>query len=478
MALTAEEQAELSALKGNKPSGGLSDDEAKELASLKSQQGPSWLDKEIPYTGGSTARGIAKSTLKSLPMAGMIGGGLLGNVPGAALGAAGGKALENLGESAMGEEKTRKDIYGGPLNSAKEGIMNEMGGQAIGKIGEMVAPYAGRAAAKLGSTLSGVPEKEITTYAKSAPEINAMNKASDYDTQDMADNLRDKINGKIKETRLGMNSQISSTLAKREGQTIESQPILDALGSAKGKINLKLRPEEGKEIDDLMSKVDAVSANGKIGLQDAHDLKEYLQEIGEGAYSKGGQMFQVGSKTARAAKSAAAMTRSAVNEEAPEVANANNTLSELRGIESLLNRNVLTPGKTASPLIAAGAGGNPANAKLLDKLGNTIKMNVSGDAEKLAAARTFGKPSLVPVDTTGKSLTRMGVAGLLGGIAGHAAGETFPGILIGEAASSPAAIKAAINTGRAASPLIKNPTVNGLVARGLINKYNSMAGQQ
>jgi hypothetical protein len=431
-------------------------------------QEQSWLDTQLPFN--TTPRGFIQGGLNALPAAGTIGGGMLGaaagfptgpgaiaaSVGGAGLGAAAGTALKNLGESAiLGQNKTRKDIYLDPAKGFLQGAKDEMTGQSIAA---GIAKYG----PKIAHTVSGIPEKEVETYAKNADEINAMTKSADNDVQEMADMARGKLNSQIQDTRKAMNEQISQALATKKG-SIDSFDILDALETSKAQINAKLRPDEIKEVDELIGKVKSLSNKGKIGLQDAHDLKEYLQEVAEGSYSKAGQIFQAGDKTQRAAKSAGAMARKLLNAEAPEIAEANNTLSKLRKIESTMNKNMLAEGKTASSLLAAGTGGNPANAKLLERLGQVTGTDALGEAQKLAAARTFGNPAYMPIDQTGKSLTRMGIAGGLGYLTGG-----VPGVVAGEVLSSPAAIKQMINVG---APIMKTPGgVQGLVQGGKVLK--------
>jgi hypothetical protein len=110
-----------------------------------------------------------------------------------------------------------------------------------------------------------------------------------------------------------------------------------------------------------------------------------------------------------------------------------------------MGKNLLTEGKTASPLIAAGSGANPANEKILKQLGQETGTDVLGEAQKLAAARTFGKPQLMPVDSTGKAVGRMGLASGIGFVTGG-----VPGAVIAGGLTSPAALKVAIKAGQAA----------------------------
>lgn len=58
-----------------------------------------------------------------------VGGGILGNVPGAGLGYAGGRSIEEFAKAMQGE---KADVFGG-VKAIPEGMAQEMGGQIIGK---------------------------------------------------------------------------------------------------------------------------------------------------------------------------------------------------------------------------------------------------------------------------------------------------------------------------------------------------------
>ncbi len=224
------------------------------------------------------------------------------------------------------------------------------------------------------------------------------------------------------------------------------------------------------------------------GLQ---DIKKFLQDEGSPAYGGTALQFQKGKIAQNEAKNAGGVARDLMNRSAESLPNAqaitgaNAKLSRLHDIEDVMNRNLLEDGKTSSPLFAAGSGNNQQSENVLRDLGGEIGHNVLGDAQRLSAARTFGNPSWLPTDTTGKSLTRKVVAGTiggtLGGIGGYlAGGAPGAGVLgaigtgIGEGLASPAALKLAINTGRglgqiAQSPLIKAVTRDPHMLQAIAN---------
>lgn len=86
-----------------------------------------------------SAKGLLKGSLNTLPMIGALGGGAIGSaagpfgtVGGAGLGAAGGKSLQNILESALlDEEKSRSDIYLDPIKAGLEGATAEGAGQLL-----------------------------------------------------------------------------------------------------------------------------------------------------------------------------------------------------------------------------------------------------------------------------------------------------------------------------------------------------------
>lgn len=111
-----------------------------ELLALKARKQtyaePTLLDK-----AAQSATRLGKSAIEALPFGGALLGGTLGTVggpvgtvAGAGLGAAGGKSLQNLIEKyLMDQEKTRSDIYLGPLKEGLAGAAGEGAGQLLSK---------------------------------------------------------------------------------------------------------------------------------------------------------------------------------------------------------------------------------------------------------------------------------------------------------------------------------------------------------
>lgn len=439
------------------------------------------LDKTIPLIGG-TGRGYLKGALNTLPTAGMLGGGAvgaaagpIGAVGGAGLGSVAGEALKRVGEKYLLNEnpKSREEYYSGLGKAGLEGATSEMGGQSIGAAGKMLAEskagqYVGEKIGKIGSKIgeafTGVPEKEIETYAKNADEIKAMAKASDNSTAEAADQMRDKFSKSIKQTRQGLSNQIDPILRNSE-KRVDASPIINALQESKAKIDPDFYPEQVKQVDDLIKTIGKKVDDGTMTVFDAHQVKQLLQEKASSAYSKPGDIFSIGTEAANAAKAGAAESRKIVNKAEPVIAKVNDQLSHLHDIEDLMNSNLISSGKPEAALMAAGSGGNARNAKVLSDLGKMTNTDMLSDAQKLAAMRTFGSPKLMAADTTGKAAGRMGLAAGLGFLAGGPTGA------VGAAAiTSPAALRTAIDAGQITKGMLKNPQVQTMLGKGLLKK--------
>lgn len=463
-----------------------------------SEQPSSVLDEQFL---GMTPRGLIKGGLATLPTVGTLlggaaggaaglaapipGGAAVGAAGGAGLGAAAGESLRQIGEKyLLGEgPKSTEQYY---KDVAKEGLLgatSEAGGQALGIGAKAVAETkpvkwlgekVSNIAAKVGSTLSGVTEKEIKTYAKHADQIKEMAKASDSNVALAADEVRGKFFADIDATRKAMNQKISKALEKSQA-SVDATNVLTELEKAKKTINAKLYPEQITQVDDLIGKIKnlGVESEGKFSMsvQDLNDVKSFLQEKASTAYRSPGEIFALGKESAKVAKNAGGVARDLVNKAAPEIAEANKTLSKLHNIEDNMNLNLIAPGKPESALLAAGSGGNVRNVEYLKELGNITGTDMLGEAEKLAAMRTFGSPALIAADTTGKSLARMTLgAGAAGAVGGLGAAP------IGGFLASPAAIKAAIDAGLISKKALQSETGKRLLMRGLLqNAENQRA---
>lgn len=489
---TQQELAQLS----NQPSWDSTPPTKEELAAISGKPEESILDK--PVLGG-TVRGYTKGLLNTLPTAGMLAGGAVGGaaagglsagvagpvgaVTGAGLGSMAGESLKKLGEKyILGEEyPDREKFYGDIGKSALEGAAGEMGGQVIGKLGKIAAEskvgkkvgeVAGNVGAKVGEMFTGVPEQEIKTYAKNAEKISEMAKSSDNNVAEAADQLRTKFAKDIANAKMGINSQLDPVL-KQSGKMVEAKPVLDALNEAKSAIDADFYPEQIKQVNSLIDSIKRKVDDGMMTAYDANLTKRFLQDKASSAYRNPGDIFSVGTEAANAAKAGAAKLRVLVNDAVPEVAALNNRLADLHRIDDMMNANLISAGKPEAGLLSAGSGGNLRNAKALSQLGDFTGTDMLGDAQNLAAMRTFGSPKLMAADTTGKAVGRMGLAGGLGFLAGGPAGA------VGAAGiTSPAALRTAIDTGRLTKEMLKNREVQTMLGKGLLNKAEELLNKK
>lgn len=476
MALTAAEQAELDQLNKElgKPAAqkmsGLSQEEQAELDSLNKELGPqkesSWKDTKLPFN--QTAGDVAKGAIDMLPTAGGLIGGIAGTgagvvtgpgalvvgAGGAALGQAAGESYKQLLNNYLFDEKKK------PLEAVEdiglaggEGALSQAAGNTIGllgkgaaksKLGKYAIDKVGGGLAMAGEALSGIPKKALETYAKYAPEVAQMGKASGGDAQLAADMLRKKWNSAIKFTKDSLGKQLEKGLEDNAGKNIKVGPILNSLDNEISKLHPVYDKGVIAQINEVKSMISGQAKKGILPLKEAHATKKYLQGVADSAYESGGQIFNYAKGTAKAAKGGAAVARKSINEAAGDVAAANNGFANLHNIESVMNRNLLKEGETAASLAGAGSGANAKNISVLKRLGKATGQDMLGDAEKLYASEQFGGGlGLLPVGTTGKTLTRIAVGSGVGG-----AIDGKEGAAVGAALSSPLAMKALIRSGR------------------------------
>jgi len=427
--------------------------------------------------------------VEQLPTIGMIGGGLLGQglgtIPMAAEGAFLGEAArqyltkEDLDPSKM----TEQGLYAGATETGVKGLLGA--GKWLGKtkLGQKIGSSLGTIGTKIGNALTGVSENEIKTYANKADEIKAMAKANDNSTALAADKIRSQFYKDIDTTRKTMNDNIKTTL-QNSNKTVDATEAVQELVNASSKINKELYPEDIKQIEFLISKFENLGTKDKSGrvfldVQNLNDLRRYLQEQASSAYRPSGQIFQLGTKAAQGAKTSGAVVRRILNEAEPGIAKANETLAELHNIEDMMNSNLISEGKPEAGLIAAGTRGNLRNVEHLKRLGKITNTNMLGEADKLAAMRTFGSPQLMAADTTGKSVGRMALGGGLGYLSGGEHPERAA--IIGSLLASPAALKLAIDAARLGGGVASHPlskTLGKGMTKGLLESYLNQGAEK
>lgn len=453
------------------------------------------------FDNSPNAKAFTKGLIEQLPGVGGMAGGMIGGaagivegaptgfvaspylaagqgIAGAGLGYGAGKSLENFAKDRiLGESKSAKDQLIEPVKGIGTGAMNQMTGYAIGGVANTLAESPivqkamsaiGRGASRVGEMFTGVPQDTISHYAQNAERVGQLAGESDNNTFAAADQVRKQFMNDIDQSRNQLGETIGEAL-KNSDKRVDGRKIIGALEQAKSKIDPDLYPEQVAKVDDLMTKIiSKFDNNDTIHVSDAHVVKRFLQDKATQAYRNPGDIFGVGTEGAKAARAGAAVARDLVNEAEPTVAAANNQLSKLHDIEDTMNSNLIAEGKPEAALLSAGAGTNQRNADALKKLGDMTGTDMLGKAKDLAAMRTFGKPGLMPTDTNGKAVGRMGLGAGLGFLMGHA-----PGAVVGSAMTSPAMLKAAINGGLItkdiAQGLMSTPAGQQLIGAGLLN---------
>lgn len=459
---------------------------AQMIASLRSNQ--------APISAASTPQPASEGenmAMDLLPTAGGIVGGLAGaaagtavapgpgtvagSIGGAAVGGAAGSAVKDYLNSALFGQK--KDVVESLKDAAKEGgtqAVFQGFGEALPLVGKI--PGVKQAASKVGEFVFHVPSEVIQTYAENSKKIMELFKSNDGNIAAAADSVKQKFMSELDGFRQAMNQDIGEVL-KGSDKVIEAKPIVDALEESKAKLNPTLHKEQILQIGDLIGKVNELGGRAKeIGVAEAHQLKQYLQDFAKSAYRDPGQIFQGGTQAAEAAKAGGAVTRKLINEAVPEVAEANGKLHALHVIEDNMNKSLLAEGKSEAALLAAGKGNSKQHQLALEKLTNLTGHDFVTPAKELAAAQTFGAPS---VKGTGLGATVGGLAGGaagamigghgIGGVSGFGAGAAA-GAAAGGAMTSPLALKSAIDLSQLAPT--KYAASRGIAKLGDVMKGN------
>lgn len=322
-------------------------------------------------------------------------------------------------------------------------------GRAIGKTAELVGDAAKATTVKAGSTLTGVSEKSIKTYIEQRKAIDEIIAKHGGDMTLAADELRENLQSAIQNKVRSLNGNIEKAIKEAPSDVkISSDSIIDSLTETRNQLNPALFGDKIEEINEVIKKIEALPK--QLDAKSASDAKRFLQGMAEGAYLKNGQVFTSSKEAARAAKAGGREARKIEMELAPGTIEPNKELSRLHRYESNVNKNLIAPGKTESALLAAGSGANARNVKNLRDISNITGFDALGEAEKLSSAKTFGEASFTPVDTTGKSAARMGLAAGAGSLIGGPMGAA-----ISVAFTSPAVLKKAIQAGDVSADLVK-----------------------
>lgn len=426
--------------------------------------------------------------------------------------------------------------------NALESGMQEMGGQvatkALSKGAELAAPYVPEAlkglpamlkqayiksVGKVGSAFTGVPETEIATQmtrptavqalndeAKTALDSRVGNAVTDQEKKRLVDPQaaqmqQQKIFDDVMEFKQAQNKSITEALNSSKvpnkpatinyqlgdaqgniptppAGTIPLKPVLDAIDEGSGRINATLDPGAMEQVKALRARVQAMASSqgGVVDMNELNQIRKHLQDVAEAAFQNSKLGFSVGDSTAQTAKKGWGAAKELMDTHGPaEIKMANSNLSKLHDVEDTLNKNLVTPGATSSPLLAVGsgetAGAAGTNRLALADLGKLTGNDYIQQAENLSAMQRFRNPSLLPVDSTGKGAVRVGLGYGVGKLASSATG--IPGLEYAvPALSSPMALKYGLKlqggVGDLASKL-NNPQIKGALMRAI---YQSNQG--
>ena len=342
------------------------------------------------------------------------------------------------------------------LRAGKRTIEGVRGAERTQKMVAGLKNFPAETASKISSALTGIPAKEIRTYAQNLDEVNDLiNKYGD-DFIGMADEVKGKYNTTIQQFRRQQSQNIGTALANASPErNIPIDDISDSMREMMRKLDPDLDAEAIEEIDEILEKLEVVAsrggAEGTVNVQELFKIKEYLQETAKSAYMKGGQIMTRGKQAQRASKEGARVARKMLNRISPEIAEANNNLSLLHSIEERINKNILKEGGSPAALGAVGSGAMTQGTKQLRLLEQVTEQPFLIEAERIAAAKRFNDPQLLPVDFTGKSVARQAIPAMIGYSMG---GPT--GAVIAQAFTSPMTLKVAINAGQIPATFLSN----------------------
>lgn len=409
---------------------------------------PSIPHGELPHSMSELADQTYKGAMNTIPAAGAVLGGMVGGPIGAGAGAAAGQSLKSTIQSAIsGQSPTRGEFYSDLGTAAKQGVA----GQMLGESGAVVGKAAVNKLSGVPSELTGIPDKDIETYAQRADKVNEIiSDHSDngkFNSQLAVNHMRDNVLNDVSKTRMHLDNQISEALKSApQDKVFSAEPIKKVLAEEASRLHPVYGENDIGQIQGLIEKIDKTAPDGKMSIQDLQATKRYLQNEASGSY-KDGNFFRIGDSAANAAKMAGRVARETMDKYGPvEIKNANRQLSQLHQIEDGMSAQLLNKNSPPNSMLSAGTGANVRDMTALSNLGEITGADYLGDAQNISAARSFSNTPIFTKTTTGRSMIgpiygrTLGeaVAGKLGGYVGQTAGAAL---------SSPAMLKAGIDSG-------------------------------
>lgn len=382
----------------------------------------------------SFGKGLAKTAVQALPVAGSLVGAAVAGGPtlgaaalgGSALGAMAGRAAQTLIEENFLNEQP-KSLEEKFTELPKEAAYDVVGNVTGEKIIAPIAKLVGKGLLKTSSAMSGVPKEVISHYSDNIKAVDQIQDLPDY-----ADKARKMAQASIERFKGTQNKEISTALNNNYGVMVDVTPAKNVVENSMKIINTKVNPEK---FNALKEQWDFLNSLGKedgnklmMPLEDAYALKQKLQEMSE--FIPQGQNFKKKDFVDQTYASMSRQLRKSVNSAAPDIANAELNLAKLRGYDKSLNRNLIKAETPYNAMISAGSGQNPMNASKVERLGNLIGEDLLTPMKNLAAADKLGNADLISSYTTGRAMIPVTAATL-----GYGAGGVGGAINAGIAAS-------------------------------------------
>lgn len=280
--------------------------------------------------------------------------------------------------------------------------------------------------------LTGVPKAAWKNYIENPQAIKALEEAHGPNVADAADSLRESWGAAIGQKKQTLGQIIDEALsAAPKKAKIDPAEIIGPLNEAKKNLNPNIKEHAAAiaQIDDHINQVRALAPEGKLTAKDAYDLQKTMQGRGRASYAKDGAMFNPAPESAKAARGAAAETRKIVNSLLPDVAKANEALSELHGIDDTMRASLYKPGTSNAGLMTTLSKTQTPEAQQLEALGRWIDRDVVQEAKDFATYKRFQGMGNDASDQTGKAVYRMIGGSILGGAAGGTSGDPMNALI-------------------------------------------------
>lgn len=453
--------------------------------------------------------GTVLGTAATLPLTavkGLAGAAKLGGVLG--VGQAGAQAEEVADIPA-------EIAKGVGIGVATEGALG-VGGKVVKRIAKSAVGQATkeglkRAVTKSGGTLSGMNESSIRTFIDKGDEVTEIIKKTGGEVEDAAEGFREGVNKALQTTRETASTKITKAIdSAPKTSLISPKGTRNAIANVVKTLDPKANKADIGEIKRVLSNVldevatktekkliqppakliNILNAQGKptkvfpkkiekdvlvpgeLSLKQAQVLKQKFDDIASKGYfdSRTKVFVKSSAGVVRAAKAAANSLRAQLGQKLPAVKEANKVLSNLRKLEPNIPKGFIKDDTRTTAIFTGGSGANRQNRSILRKIGKITGVDHLEEAKVLAAAKDFAKPPILPVDTTGKSVARLGLTAGIATIAGPTVAA------LAAMATSPVALKTAIRAGQITDKLAKKifekatPSVKSI----LIQKFNKI----